>query len=165
MDAIAQYPIIGELFMLIKNNLLGAFFVISCFFEFSKIKINPISGAMDYLFKPIRTDISNMETDINERIQKMEEVDTNLLNILQEIKDEAEKDRFITKRMEILTFASSIYNGQLFSEQEYQHIFEIIEQYNELHEIYKFSNGHTDDAIAEIKSHHDKYKDSNVKYF
>ena len=115
MDAIAQYPIIGELFMLIKNNLLGAFFVISCFFEFSKIKINPISGAMDYLFKPKRT--------------------------------------------------SSIYNGQLFSEQEYQHIFEIIEQYNELHEIYKFSNGHTDDAIAEIKSHHDKYKDSNVKYF
>lgn len=158
MDILEQYPILGEVLSLIKNNLLGVFFVVSCLFEFSKVKINPITDAMEFLLKPIKKDVKDMKEDIDKKIGEMEKA-------LGQIKSDQDKHRYTTCRWEILTFASAINNGQLFTEQEYQHILEIIDEYEDLHESHGFVNGHTDDAIAKIKTHHDEYKNRSAKYF
>ena len=160
MDNLQQeYTVLGDVLLLIKNNLLGVFFIISMFIEFAPLKINPISAAMEFLLKPIRGDVKEMKDDIDEKMDAVEKA-------IAEIKDDQDRNRFTTCRWEILTFASALNNnGQLFTAQEYLHIKEIIREYDELCERCNFENGYTNDAVEKINDHYDKYKDSGVKYF
>ena len=165
MDLLTQYPILGDLLNLLKNNLLGVFFVVSCLFEFSKVKINPITDAMEFLLKPIRKDVKEMKDDIDDKFESVDKKFDNIDKILEDMQEDNDNDKFATYRWEILTFASAINNGQLFTEQEYQHILDIISKYKYLHDKYQFTNGHTDDAIKKINEHHDEYKNSSAKYY
>lgn len=153
-----NYSLIGDIILLMKNNLIGVFFLISIFIEFTPIKVNPISAAMDFLLKPIREDVKNVKEDIDNKMDDIE-------NKIAEIKDDQDKARFSTCRWEILTFASSLNFGQLYTEQEYQHIKEIIQEYNMLCVKCKLQNGHTDDAVQVITEHHNMYKGAGTKFY
>lgn len=147
-----------DFLIIVKNNILGICVVVSLFVEITPIKVNPISAIMDFLLKSVKNDVKEMKDDIDEKIDIMEK------SII-EIKDAQDKNRFSTCRWEILTFASSINNGQLFTDQEYLHIKDIIAEYDILCKKCNLTNGYTDDAVKRINNHYDKYKNSGTKYF
>ena len=150
--------LIQDILILLKNNLLAVCFVVSLFIEFTPIKINPISAIMEFLLKPIRGDVKDMKEDMDNKIDAMEKA-------ISEIKDDQDKNRFSVCRWEILSFASSLNNGNLFTEQEYLHVMDMINEYNILCEKCNLTNGYTDDAVKRINHHYEKYKNSGSKYF
>ena len=152
------YAVLGDLLLLMKNNLIGVVFLVSLVVEFTPIQVNPISAVMEFLLKPIREDVKDMKTDMDEKMNNIE-------SCITKIQDTQDKNRFSTCRWEILTFASSLNNGQLFTEQEYLHIKDIIVEYDNLCEKCNLTNGYTDDAVKRINEHYNKYKDSGAKYF
>lgn len=117
------------------------------FFEISPIKINPISWLGSLLFKPVNDRIDSLQESINKII------------------NDQDKYRFSTIRWEILSFRNDINNGNLFTLNDYHHIFDNYKEYGELHEKYGFTNGYIEDAIKDIRAHYDQHKDLNVKYF
>lgn len=137
--------------------------------EIVPIKINPITSIINFLMRTVKEDVNKqidiMKTDVDENIKSLKEQDAKLEELLQEIKEDGDKRDFAHCRWEILTFANSLYNGSLYTTQEYLHIKDSINRYNELHEKYKFENGYTDDAIDQITKHYKECKDSGAKYF
>lgn len=152
-------------FTAIGNGLLLAALVFGIFFEVTPFKINPISSLMEFLLRSVRKEVSDMQENITKEMGELKTQDSKLEQLLNSIIEEQDKREFAHCRWEILAFANSLNNGQLYTEQEYQHIRESIACYNKLHEKYKFANGYTDDAIKRITDHHTEYKDSNLKYF
>ena len=86
-------------------------------------------------------------------------------NSIEKIINDQDKYRFSTIRWEILSFRNDINNGNLFTMNDYQHIFDNYTEYEELHKKYGFTNGYIEDAIKDIKTHYEEHKDLNVKYF
>lgn len=162
----AAYANTPTIYSVIKDNIIVVILAIGTIMELTpQIKFNPISLVMDIVMKSVKDDIRDMKDDIDENMDNINKRIDQVEQIMDQIKDQQDRTKFTTWRWEILSFASAINNGQLFTEQEYQHIFEIMEEYNELHEKHGFVNGNTDDAIDKITKHHDKYKNGNVKYF
>lgn len=134
--------------------IIGAFVSI----EKAPIKFNPISMIASMIFKPVNEKMDSVQKDFDSKIEDVQK-------IVNTIKDEQDRYRFSTIRWEILSFRTSLNNGDLFTEVEYQHIKDDYEEYKELHKKYGFTNGYLEDAMKDIDDHHDKYKDTNTKYF
>ena len=130
----------------------------SVFFEVSPIKINPISALINYIFKPVNEKIDGLQQDVNGKFADIQKT-------CDQICEKEDKYRFATIRWEILTFRNDLKNGNLYTANEYQHIFDDYDEYRELHDKYNFTNGYIEDAIEDINSHYNENKDLNVKYF
>lgn len=150
---------------IVSANLIPIVLFASIFIEVTPVKWNPLSMLMEFLLKSTNDKVDDMNKSIAKEIDQLKEQDKLIEGILNQIKEKQDQIEFKHCRWEILAFSNSIHNGIAYTEQEYQHIFESIERYTDLHEKYKFTNGYTDDAIDHIKSHHDENKDSDAKYF
>ena len=53
----------------------------------------------------------------------------------------------------------------MFTQYEYQHIFDNYKEYEALHAKYGFTNGYIEEAIEDIRNHYKDHKDMNVKHF
>lgn len=126
--------------------------------EKAPIKFNPISLLSSMIFKSVNEKMDAIKKDFDSQMSDIKKT-------LSYIKDEQDRYRFCTIRWEILAFRTALNNGDLFTEVEYQHIKDDYEEYKQLHEKYGFTNGYLEDAVNDIKEHHDKYKDTNTKYF
>ena len=136
----------------ISGGAIGwiAFFIITIggiFFEISPIKLNPVSWLGAQLFKPVNTKIDSLQKSIDKVI------------------GDQDKYRFSTIRWEILSFRNDLNNGNVYTINDYHHIFDNYQEYEELHNKYGFTNGYIEDAMKDIKQHYDDHKDLNVKYF
>ena len=130
----------------------------SIFFEISPIKINPITALVQFIFKPINDRIDTLQKDFDTTTGEIKDI----VNQIGEVQD---KHRFATIRWEILSFRNSLNNGSMFTMNEYQHILDDYEEYQNLHTQYGFVNGYIEDAIKDIKDHYEENKSLNVKYF
>ena len=99
----------------------------SLFIQISPIKINPWSTIIKWAGKLI----------MNEACGKMDDLIKTVNNIDKEVK-ENEKDRI---RWEILDFANSCHNHRKHTRDEFKHIIELNDKYNELLEKTQDRNG------------------------
>lgn len=103
---------------------------LSVVFEFSKIKINPLSSVLGWIGGKINSPV--MER-ISEQEKKLDELQTAV--------DSNEVDRI---RWEILDFANSCRHGKRHSEDEFDHIIELNTKYHEILKRRGMTNGKID---------------------
>lgn len=171
----------------IANNILPIIIFASIFIEITPIKVNPISWLVELLFKPIREemDLKNKEQDDkqaeqfsklqkhlednnNETQEQIQQIKDTQLEITKQISARDEKDdlRYMKSlRLDILEFANSIDNGQVHSREEYNHIYDIINEYDEIITTRKLTNGVIKEAVKKINEHYEENKDSSSYYF
>lgn len=148
----------------------------SIFFEIAPIKLNPISWLIKFIFKPIRDDISDMRTELNNNIEAVKnELKSDIESIKQEqfVQKESiddlvranEMNEISRIRWEIIEFANSIENKQLHIRDEYRHIIDDNKRYHTLIEKYGLDNGIIDEEYEKIYNHYKENKDSNNVYF
>lgn len=111
----------------IGKNLWAIVVFGSLFIQISPIKINPWSAIIKWVGKLI----------MNEACGKMDDLIQAVNNIDKEVK-ENEKDRI---RWEILDFANSCHNHRKHTRDEFKHIIELNDKYNELLEKTQDRNG------------------------
>ena len=134
--------------------IIGAFVGI----EKAKLPINPITFLSNMLFKSVNDKLDDVQKDFDKKFEDVNKA-------LDQITEKEDKNRFAAIRWEILSFRNSINNGDLFTEVEYQHIFDDCVEYRELHEKYQFTNGYLEEAEKDIREHYNKKRYSNNKYF
>lgn len=171
----------------IANNILPIIIFASIFIEITPIKVNPISWLVELLFKPIREEMDaknkeqddkqaeqfsklqkQLEDNNNETLEKMQQIKNTQVEITNQISARDEKDdvRYMKSlRFDILEFANSIDNGQVHSREEYNHIFDIINEYDEIIVARNLTNGVIEEAVKKIKKHYEDNKESSSYYF
>ena len=154
----APGTLMGDILIFLRDNFIGVCVIIGLFVEITPIKVSPISALMEFLLKSVRKEVKDMKEDLDKKMKVLEENQKTIEN-------NQDSTRFATCRWEILTFASSLNNGQLYTEQEYIHIKDIIKEYDELCKKCDFKNGYTNDAVEKINTHYDQFKNSGTKYF
>ena len=160
----------------IWDHIVAIVLILSIFFEISKIKINPISSLMKWLFKPLRKDIDEMKVEINKNIDsvrdefKMEieslktqqQSDANRIDSLIETNEMSEISRL---RWEIIQFSNSIENNQKHIRDEYRHIKDDYKRYHSLIEKYNLDNGIIDEEMEKINKRYEANRTSSAVYF
>lgn len=159
-----------------QSNLGWIVALFCVFVEITPIKISPISWLASVFFKPIRSELKSMKTELEERIDS---VKTELKAEINTVKQEQELQRkdindavraiemseISRLRWEILEFANSIDNKLVHTRDEYRHIKDQSKKYHALIQKYKLDNGLIDEAMQKINNHYDKNKDSTSVYF
>lgn len=140
-------------------------FVLSWFFEFSKIKINPWSWLLKQLAKELNKDVhQRLDEVVNVKSKHYQEImdimnDTSeQLHKLNIRIDENEMQRI---RWEILDFANSIKNGTKHSKDEFHHIIEMNEKYHRIIEYRGMTNGVIDVEYELILDTYRKCREEN----
>lgn len=148
------------------NKILIVLAIAGVFFEVSPIKINPISCILSFIFKPVNKNIDSLRQEFEEKTGEISNEIGQMKEDQTVAKKDNDKNRFLVIRWEILSFRTDLNNGSLYTDNEYQHIFDDYDEYVRLHEKYPdFKNGYLDDAIKEIKDHYAKNHGMNTKYF
>lgn len=148
----------------------------SIFIEITPIKINPISWLVGFIFKPIRQDINDMRTELNNNIESVKnELKSDIESIKREQFDQKESIDDLVRanemnevsriRWEIIEFANSIENKQLHIRDEYRHIIDDNKRYHALIEKYELDNGIIDEEYEKIYKHYKENKNGNSVYF
>lgn len=149
---------------------------IGVFVEITPIKFNPITFILKLLYKPLRKDMDDMKTELNNNINT---VKAELKEEINQLKDQQiqqqentialiktlEMDEISRIRWEIIQFSRSIDNKQLHTRDEYRHIFDNNKRYHALIAKYELTNGLIDDEMDNITKHYDSHKESNEFYF
>ena len=172
----------NELITLAQENvpwIATALVFVSLFVEFTPIKINPLSWLFKALKEKVMEDVhkENQQIhqeyeDINERLDNVvytksrhyDEIVANLANMnkkldsLYETIDENETDRL---RCEILSFSSSIRNGDIHDQEEYHQIIKANDKYHAIIEKRGFVNGVIDTNMAYILDNYKKHLEHN----
>lgn len=160
----------------IWDHIVAIVLVLSIFFEISKIKINPISSLMKWLFKPIRKDMDDMKQEINknidsiksefkqeiESLRSQQQADASRIDSLIETNEMSEVSRL---RWEIIQFSNSLENGQKHIRDEYRHIKDDYDRYHTLCDKYDLKNGIIDEEMEKINARYDANRLSNSVYF
>ena len=160
----------------IWDHILAILLVLSLFFEISKIKINPISWIMKFLFRPVKKDMDDMKLELKTDISNMEK---KLSSEIDAVKDEVNSehkriDDLISStelseisriRWNIIEFSNSIENGQKHVRDEYRHIKDEYKRYHDLINKYKLDNGIIEEEMEKINKHYDQFKNSSSVYF
>ena len=114
--------------------------ILSVFFEFAPIKLNPIAALLRWIgkkmFEPFDSRLDGLEKSI----------------------DENEIDRI---RWEVLDFANSCRNGRRHTKEEFDHIISQNDKYHKLLEKYELENGVFDAEYAYILRLYKKCQDEN----
>ena len=160
----------------IWSHIVAIVFVLSVFFEISKIKLNPISTVMKWLFKPLRKDMDDMKIEINKNIDSVRDEfkveieslktqqrsDSSRIDSLIETNEMSEISRL---RWEIIQFSNSLENNQKHIRDEYRHIKDDYKRYHMLIEKYNLDNGIIDEEMEKINARYDANKLSSAVYF
>ena len=148
----------------------------SIFLEISKVKINPISALVKFVFRSIRKEIS----DTREEIKKdMETMKTELTEQIDSLKADQDKENEIingllraqdmsqisVSKWQIIEFANSIQNGQLHVRDEYRHILDEYRKYESMIQKYGLEDSGTAEEIEKVKKHYDQNKETTSVYF
>ena len=158
------------------QHIVAIVLVLSVFFEISKIKLNPISSLMKWLFKPLRKDMDDMKTEINnnidsvrdefkteiESLKSQQQSDANRIDSLIETNEMSEISRL---RWEIIQFSNSLENNQKHIRDEYRHIKDDYKRYHTLIEKYNLNNGIIDEEMDKINARYDANASSSALYF
>ena len=123
-------------------------------FEFTKIKVNPISAIFrwigDKINAPLIERIDEIAKTQNDQQQKLVE--------LQDSMDDNEIDRI---RWEILDFANSCRNGRLHTQDEFIHIISLNTKYHDILAKRNLSNGLIDLEYSYIENLYKKCSEKN----
>ena len=158
------------------QHIVAIVLVLSIFFEISKIKINPISSLMKWLFKPLRKDMDDMKKEINKNIDSVrdefkleieslrtqQQSDSTRIDSLIETNEMSEISRL---RWEIIQFSNSIENNQKHIRDEYRHIKDDYKRYHMLIEKYNLDNGIIDEEMEKINKRYEDNRSSSAVYF
>lgn len=160
----------------IWDHIVAIILILSIFFEISKIKINPISSLMKWLFKPLRKDMDIMKQEINKNIDSVrEEFKVEIESLKAQQKSDADRvDELIETnemteisrlRWEIIQFSNSLENNQKHIRDEYRHIKDDYKRYHSLIEKYNLDNGIIDEEIEKINKRYEENRSSSAVYF
>lgn len=106
-------------------------------FEFTKIKVNPISA----IFRWVGNKINAPMLELIDTISKKQDAQEKKLDDLLDSQDDNEIDRI---RWEILDFANSCRHGVKHTLDEFDHIIELNEKYHRILDRRKLTNGKID---------------------
>ena len=132
-------------------TVLAVLFVFSLFFEFSKIKLSPITAVLNWigtrLTKDIKADIANLKTDTEQKIADLEtatekgmeevrkEAANNCLSMkskLEEIELRQDKQTAARIKAHVLNFSRSLRLGEKHTEEDFKNLIKENEEYEEL---------------------------------
>ena len=158
------------------HHVVEIIIFLSLFLEISKIKINPISALIKFIFRPIRKEINDMKEEIKNDMDELKNDLTSQINSLrkdQEKEKEAideliysnEMSEISRIRWEIIEFASSIGNGQLHVRDEYRHIKDDYKKYEKLIDKYELDDGAVSEDMEKINEHYNENKDTTSVFF
>lgn len=158
------------------NHIIEIIIFLSIFVEVSKIKVKPISALANFIFKPIRKEISelkesmqkdmeSMEKRLSDEIQSLRIDQENEKKAIDELIEANEMSEISRIRWEIIEFSNSIGNNQLHVRDEYRHIIDEHKKYEMLIEKYGLENGIITEEIEKIKKHYEKNKDIDKMLF
>lgn len=126
---------------------VGVFGFLSIFFEVSKIKLNPISTALNWLGKKINADLNEKMDAQGERIEQLSQrIDDNEVGYI---------------RWAILDFANSCMNGRRHTKEEFDHVIEQNDKYHKILEEKGLTNGKVDLAYDYIEEIYRKCQQDN----
>ena len=158
------------------DHIVIIILVLSVFFEISKIKINPISWIIKFVFRPIRKDMDDMKKELKDDISNMEQkLSEEIDSVKSEVSSEHKRiDDLISStelseisriRWNIIEFSNSIENGQKHIRDEYRHIKDDAKRYHTLVEKYGLDNGIIDEEMEKINKKYDENKHTSSVYF
>ena len=148
----------------------------SIFLEVSKIKINPISAVVNFVFRSIRKEITDTKKEIKEDMEKMKAELTEQIDSLREDQDKENEiinglirtqdmSQISISKWQIIEFANSIQNGQLHVRDEYRHIFDEYRKYEAMIEKYGLEDSEIVEEVEKVKKHYDQNKETTSVYF
>lgn len=158
------------------EHALGILVFVGIFVEITPIKISPITWLLNFLFKPIRTEMTDMKNDLNNNITNVKNELKEEINVIkqQQLEDKNSILELIKSnemsdisriRWEIIEFSNSIDNDQLHTRDEYRHIIDDNRRYHALITKYGLENGIIDDEFNKIYTHYENNKGSSSVYF
>lgn len=141
----------------IVASTLGIISTLSVIIEISPIKIHPLSSITSKLgralTKDLRQEMSNLSTQVNDISTSLVTTEENLNKRIDANRREA-TERYIKQlRKEILDFSNSCMNNVHHTKDEFEHIIEAHEEYEELIEKLNLTNGRVElefDFIQEV---------------
>lgn len=169
MDAIYQaLSTLGYTKWALIVLMLGVFIDIN-----PAIKVNPIKAIFRYLGKSfnasMETEISEMKNDMSSKIDELQQEQYAQREALDKIVLDNQNKEIQRLRWEIIDFNNGIINGIKHSREQYRHVLDAYERYNNiisdvgtpLDEYFRSvqENGNT------IKRHYEDHKDTNELYF
>lgn len=175
-----------DLWDLLKEALpwaLPAIILLSCFFEFTKIPINPLSALFKWISGKVTstTDekMDNLEKKIDEKFDNIDEkfdqivftksahyqeiidlINTNQKSVA-DLSKEIDIQGMETYRWTILGFANDIRMHNPKSKDEFMHIFDISNKYHHLIDKYSLKNGLIDTEMALIEKRYKEHCTNN----
>ena len=134
---------------------------LSVFIEITPLKINPISFLMNLLFKPLKKDMADMKTELNNNINSVKtdlkhEIDkvkieqTNQKQAISDLIKSLDMEEISRIRWEIIEFSISLDNNQLHTRDQYRHIKDDNKRYHDLIRKYGLTNGMFDEEMEKI---------------
>ena len=172
--------LVTDFFQVVLNwsgsHVIEILIFLSLFIEVSKIKINPISAIVKFLFRPIRKEIENLGIKIQQDMDDMKQElkdEINLLRLDQEKEKEAidqliyanEMAEISRIRWEIIEFSNSLTNKITHVRDEYRHVIDDYKKYETLIKKYDLKNGIITEEYEKITDHYNLNKNSNSVYF
>ena len=159
-----------------SSHVVEIIIFLSIFLEISKIKINPVSSLVKFIFKPIRkeieelrkefkNDIESLKTDLSAQIDSLREDQEKSKEAIEELIYSNEMSEISRIKWEIIEFSNSIENGQLHVRDEYRHIKDEYRKYEILLEKNKLENGMISEEIEKIQKHYEESKNTTSVYF
>lgn len=147
--------------------LLGIFIDIT-----PAIKFNPIKAIFKYLGKSfnssVEKEISDFKLDVNKQIGEVKSEQTTQRETLDKIiLDNSEKE-LSRLRWAVIDFRNSIVNGEKHSREQYRHILDSLEKYDQMiddsNEVDEYYHTVQEDG-EKIRRHYEAHKDDPVLFF
>lgn len=132
-----------EIINFIQNYWLSVFTLISIFIEITPIKINPISSLLKWIGSQINKDIKEQLTEQNQKLDVLQEKHENTESRLDNIE-------LNNMRSRILDFANSVMRERKHTQEEFNYIFKLHSDYEELIKEKRYPNKQLDNAISYI---------------
>ena len=153
MDTLIEFVSEIDIGKLLKNLalLIGG---LSCFVEFSKIKLNPLSWILNWVGKAINGPLI-AKIDALDQKQDAQQA---TMDALRDTQDDNEIDRI---RWEILYFARSCRNGEWHATDEFDHVMGLNAKYHRLLERRNLKNGIIDLEYNYILQNYDKCQNNS----
>lgn len=138
------------------------------------IKINPIKAIFKYLGKAfnssVEKEISNLKVEINGQIDEVKKEQRNQRETLDKLIIDNSIKELGRLRWAIIDFKNGLDNGNKYTREQYHHIFDSIDKYNEIIDLDEDVSDDEYFHIVEesgesIKDHFEEHRDDPVLYF
>lgn len=160
-----------ELFTWIANNFPSLAIIallLSCFFQVSKIPINPwnwlVKGVASIINKSIKDELHEAVKEQNKQLAYIKDKVATSQESISEIMSEIDNlyldfdiDKVKNIRGEVLMFAQNISNGNFYNREQYHHIFDKISEYHKLTNKRNIKNGVMELAEERIRKSYEEH--------